>query len=212
MWDFFLGKRSLEDVHVNEAQNRDTPRRVRRRMIFQGTENATLKGFEAMWKIPAESDLNLDGGLFADDAFIRQEYVEIYDLIRENFDGKLKGTALIRGSSGTGKSAFLEYLVARIRNEENDVLVVRGSSYDAKKKNFLHLSTGWFGRKTATRITEHEAVGVEEKCTWTIVDGCDWEPIANFTVGAASPSTPWKGFRKVSNLIQIVCRRGLSAS
>jgi len=110
---------------------------------------------------------------------------------------------LVRGSSGVGKAAFLQYLLERTRNEVNDVLVVHSSSYDANKKEILHLSTGWFGRKTATRITEFEAGGVEEKCTWTIVDGCDWEPIANFTVSAASPSTPWKGFRKASNLIEL---------
>jgi ABC-type uncharacterized transport system fused permease/ATPase subunit len=71
-----------------------------------------------MWKIPAESDLNHIGSLFAADAFIRQEYVEIeiYDLIQKRFENHgahepaLGGAALVRGSSGTGKSAFLQVL------------------------------------------------------------------------------------------------------
>jgi hypothetical protein len=33
-----------------------------------------------------------------------------------------------------------------------------------------------------------------------MVDGCDWGPINNFTIGAASPSTPWKGFLKAESL------------
>jgi len=55
MWYSFLGKRSSEDV--TEAQNIHA-RRVKRRMVFEGTGNATLKGFEEVWKIPVESDLN----------------------------------------------------------------------------------------------------------------------------------------------------------
>jgi len=198
LWDFLLGKRPSEDAARHS-------RRVRRRLVFEGTANATLEGFEAMWKIPADSDLRQTGTLFAADAFIRQEYVEIYELIQKKFQSQGgQRTALVRGSSGTGKSAFLQYLVARIRNEANDVLIVRGSSFNSNPIQFLHLSTGWFGRKTATKLaTYDEARSVEKKCTWTIVDGCDWEPIANCTVGAASPSTPWKGFRKVDQLVHI---------
>ena len=124
--DYLLGKRPSEDA----AQH---TRRVRRRLVFEGTANATLEGFEAMWKIPADSDLRQSGTLFAADAFIRQEYVEIYELIQKKFQSQGgQRTALVRGSSGTGKSAFLQYLVARIRNETNDVLVVRGSSFNSK--------------------------------------------------------------------------------
>lgn len=155
-----------------------------------------------MWKMPSENDLNQSGSLFAADAFIRKEYVEIYELIKKKFE-QGKGTALVRGSSGTGKSAFLQYLVARIREDVKDVLVVRGSSYDSNSIEYLHLSTGWFGQKTSSIITKKDAKIVQAKCSWTIVDGCDWEPIANCTVGAASPSTPWKGFRKVRGLVQI---------
>jgi hypothetical protein len=83
----------------------------------------------------------------------------------------------------------------------------------ARKLTYSHLSTSWFGWKTATRLpTFEEALLVEKKFSLTIVDGCDWEPTGNFTVGAASPSTPWKGFRMARKLVQICMRSGLSAS
>lgn len=179
-------------------------RSVRRRLVFEGTVNATLNGFATMWTVPAVQDVSQVGEMFADDAFVRKEYVEIYDLIRTAFDEEKNRVALVRGSSGIGKSAFLQYLVARIRNQVSDVLVVRGQSFDSKRLTYLHLSTNWFGWKTATRVpTFEEALVLEKKCSWTIVDGCDWEPTGNFTVGAASPSTPWKGFRKVRTLVQL---------
>lgn len=201
MWCLLSGRRPLEDCY-------SAPRRVRRRIIFNDTTKATLEGFAAMWEIPAksESDLSEIGSLFADDAYLRKEYVELFALIFKEFENQGgTGTALIRGSSGIGKSAFLQYCVARIRNHVSDVLVVRGSSFDSREKVFLHLSTSWFGWKTTTTLsTFNEAIEVEKKCAWTLVDGCDWEPIANnCTVGAASPSTPWKGFRLVEHLVQI---------
>jgi hypothetical protein len=191
------GKRLLRRVY---------PRRVKQRTIFNRSPNATLEGFEAMWLTDAEGDLTEASSLFANDAFIRNEYVEIYDLIRERFAKNVEGTALIRGSSGVGKSAFLQYLVARIRNETEakNVLIVRGDADDSRNRLFLYLSTNWFGWKTATAIpTREKAKMIEKYCDWTIVDGCDWEPVSNFTVGAASPSTAWKGFRLRNDLIQI---------
>ena len=189
------GKRLLEYVY---------PRRVKQRTIFNGQANATLEGFEAMWTTNSDGDLTEASLLFAKDAFIRNEYVEIYDLIRERFAEKIGGTALVRGSSGVGKSAFLQYLVARIRNEANNILIVRGDADDSRNRLFLHLSTSWFGWKTAAMIPSREkAKMIEKYCDWTIVDGCDWEPVSNLTVGAASPSTPWKGFRLDNDLVQI---------
>jgi hypothetical protein len=177
LWDFLLGKRPLEDAaqHTRRVRRRLVfEGSVRRRLVFEGTTSAALGGFEAMWKIPAESDLSQIGSLFAADAFIRQEYVEIYDLIQKKFKNQGgEGTTLVRGSHGIGKSAFLQYSVARIRNEANDVLVVQGASFDHTVKRYLHLSTGWRGRKIATVISNFEAMRVEAKCTWTIVDDCD---------------------------------------
>lgn len=157
-----------------------------------------------MWLTDAESDLSQTSSsvLFAKDAFIRKEYVEIYDLIREKFaetsdeDGD---TALIRGSSGVGKSAFLQYLVARIKNKAKNILVVRGGAANSQNRLFLHLSTNWLGWKTVTAIpTYHMAKKIEEHCDWTIVDGCDWEPRANFT--------------KVLALFKYACLQGLLTS
>lgn len=69
------GKRLLEYAY---------PRRVKQRIIFNRGESATLFGFEAMWKTEG-GDLTQPSLLFANDAFIRNEYVEIYDLIRKRF-------------------------------------------------------------------------------------------------------------------------------
>jgi hypothetical protein len=81
------------------------------------------------------------------------------------------------------------------------LVVVQGRPYDHTVQRYLHLSTTWSGRKIATRVhTLEDALDVEKNCSWTIVDGSDWMPINNFTVGAASPSTPWKGFLKASCL------------
>jgi hypothetical protein len=50
-----------------------------------------------------------------------------------------------------------------------------------------------------------EAEQVEHNYSWTIIDGgCDRDPINNFTLGAVSPSTPWKGFYSV-DLLHLVC-------
>jgi len=195
------GKRLLEYVY---------PRRVKQRLVFDGA-NASLEGFEAMWKTDPDCDLTQANVTFSADGFIRNEYIEIFDLIKERFgensaeDGVTTGTALVRGSSGVGKSAFLQYLLARIKNETKNVLVVRGSSENSSVRRFLHLSTNFWGLKTATTIISYEeAKNVEKYCEWTLVDGADWEPYSrNCTVGAASPSTPWKGFRLQYNLIQI---------
>ena len=194
------GKRLLEYVY---------PRRVKQRLVFDGPK-ASLEGFEAMWKTDSDSDLTQANVAFSADGFVRNEYVEIFDLIKERFeensaeDGVTTGTALVRGSSGVGKSAFLQYLLARVKNETKNVLVVRGSSTNSSVRRFLHLSTNFLGLKTATIISYEEAINVEKYCEWTLVDGCDWEVYSrNCTVGAASPSTPWKGFRLQDNLIQI---------
>ena len=195
------GKRLLEYVY---------PRRVKQRLVFDGPK-ASLEGFEAMWKTDSDSDLTQANVTFSADGFIRNEYIEIYDLIKERLeensaeDGGTTGTALVRGSSGVGKSAFLQYLLARIRDDVKNVLVVRGSAENSAERTFLHLSTNWLGLKTAHKLCSHsEAKDVEKYCEWTLIDGCDWEPYSrNCTVGAASPSTPWKGFRLQYNLNQI---------
>ena len=85
-----------------------------------------------MWKIPPaeDTDERQSGSLFAADAFVRPEHVEIFDTTRDYFDrNEGRGTALVRGNSGTGKSAILECVVSRIRDEATDVLVVRSSSW-----------------------------------------------------------------------------------
>ena len=194
------GKRLLEYVY---------PRRVKQRLVFDGPK-ASLEGFEAMWKTDSDNDLTQASVAFSADGFIRNEYIEIFDLITQRFaeniphDGITTGTALVRGSSGVGKSAFLQYLLARIKNETKNVLVVRGSSANSSDRRYLHLSTNLFGLKTATILSYEEAIHVEQYCEWTLVDGCDWEPYSrNCTVGAASPSTPWKGFRLQNDLLQI---------
>jgi hypothetical protein len=148
------------------------------------------------------TDLSEAGSLFADDAYIRKEYVELYDLIRTELAKKQWGkSAIVRGSSGTGKSAFLQYVISRIRDEVRDVLVVQGQSHNHNQIRYLHLSTTWWGQKIATKIKTYEdACEVEKNCSWTVVDGCDWTPANNFTIGAASPSTPWKGFLKANCL------------
>jgi hypothetical protein len=102
---------------------------------------------------------------------------------------------------GTGKSDFLQDVVSRIRDEVRDVLVVRSASFDHTVRQYTHLSTTWWGRKIATDLsTDAEVSQVEKNCSWTVVDGCDWKPINNFTVGAASPSTHWKGFLEANCL------------
>ena len=196
------GKRLLEYVY---------PRRVKQRLVFHKRPKASLEGFEAMWKTDSDSDLTQADVPFAPDAFVRKEYTQIFDLIKERFEGNsaedsvVTGTALVRGSSGVGKSAFLQYLLARIKNEVTNVLVIRGNAADSRVKSYLHLSTNIFGWKTATEIdSQGAAMRIEKSCEWTLVDGCDWEPNPdNCTVGAASPSTPWKGFRLQYDLIQI---------
>ena len=196
------GKRLLEYVY---------PRRVKQRLVFDFGPKASLEGFEAMWKTDSESDLTQANVTFAADGFIRNEYIEIFDLIKERFeensadDGNRFGTALVRGSSGVGKSAFLQYLVARVRHEVKNILVVRADADNSQNRSYLHLSTNLFGWKIATKITSREqAKDIEKYCEWTLVDGSDWEPYSrNCTVGAASPSTPWKGFRLQSGLLQI---------
>ena len=194
------GKRLLEYVY---------PRRVKQRRVFDGP-SASLDGFEAMWKTEPDSDLTQAHVAFSVDGFVRNEYIEIFDLITERFrenlaeDGAMTGTALVRGSSGVGKSAFLQYLLARIKNETKNVLVVQGSPENSSDRRFLHLSANFLGLKTATILSYDEAKNVEKGCEWTLVDGCDWAPYSrNCTVGAASPSTPWKGFRLQYNLIQV---------
>ena len=195
------GKRLLEYVY---------PRRVKQRLVFDGPK-ASLEGFEAMWKTDCDSDLTQAHVTFSADGFVRKEYIEIFDLIKEWFEKNsagefvTTGTALVRGSSGVGKSAFLQYLLARIKDAVKNVLVVRGSAENSAERTFLHLSTNWLGWKTAVYLASKlEARMVEKYCEWTLVDGCDWEPYSrNCTVGAASPSTPWKGFRLQFNLLQI---------
>jgi hypothetical protein len=112
---------------------------------------------------------------------------------------------LVRGSSGVGKSAFLQYFLSRIRDEVTDVLVVRGQSFTHLDTRFLHLSTNWWGGKCFTSIPSfEEALEVEMRCCYTLVDGCDWEPKGrSFTVGAAAPITPWKGFRRTRDLLNL---------
>lgn len=206
MWEIFTGKRPSEAPQPSRNVRR---RLVQRRLVFGGTESATLEGFINMWNLPlptrTDADLSESGSLFADDAYVRKEYVELYDLIRTEFaKQKEQNTAIVRGSSGTGKSAFLRYVISRIRDEVRDVLVVQGETSDHTKRRYLHLSTTWWGRKFATHIeTLMDACQVQQKCSWTIVHGCDWDPIENFTVGAPSPSTPWKGFRQTRRLVEL---------
>jgi len=71
------------------------------------------------------------------------------------------------------------------------------------------LRTARFGHLSSS-IKKLHSLTIERKplkskyCEWTLVDGCDWYSDArNCTVGAASPSTPWKGFRLQCNLLQI---------
>jgi hypothetical protein len=117
---------------------------VQPRLAFQCTGNATLGGSVNLWTLPTSTDLSEAGSLFADDAYILKEYVELYDLITTEF-AKKEGDkcAIMRGSSGTGKSAFLQYNILRIRKEVRDVLVVGGQSYDHTKQRYLHLSMTW---------------------------------------------------------------------
>jgi len=111
---------------------------------------------------------------------------------------------LVRGSSGVGKSAFLQYLLACIKNETKSVLVVGGTPENSSVRRFLQLSTNFLGLRTATITSFEEAINVEKHCERTLVDGCDWLPHSrNCTVGAASPSAPWKGFRRQNDLLQI---------
>jgi Cdc6-like AAA superfamily ATPase len=72
-----------------------------------------------------------------DDAYFRKEYVELYRLVRTEFaEEEGQNTAIVRGSSGTGKSAFLQYVISRIRDEVRDVLVVRGAPFDHTEREY----------------------------------------------------------------------------
>ena len=86
---------------------------------------------------------------FGKDAFIQNEYAEIYDLIRkslaERADTGRRTVAWVRGSTGVGKSTFLQYLVARIRSEVKNILIIRGDLDNSLNKSFLHLSTKFAG-------------------------------------------------------------------
>jgi hypothetical protein len=210
MWELFTRKLKRPFEAPQSSRNvrprlvPSSSRNVWPRLVFEGTTNATLGGFENLWTLPMDTstDLSEAGSLFADDAYIRKEYVELYDLIRTELAKKQWGkSAIVRGSSGTGKSAFLQYVISRIRDEVRDVLVVQGQSHNHNQIRYLHLSTTWWGQKIATKIKTYEdACEVEKNCSWTVVDGCDWTPANNFTIGAASPSTPWKGFLKANCL------------
>jgi len=209
MFAFLNGFVSRKRQSPDQSQQQRR-RNVRRRLVFDGgDEHASFNGFKALWTLPLPNTIGfglaVSDHMFAEDAYIREEYVELYDLIRNEFASGRSHTALVRGSSGVGKSAFLQYFLSRIRDEVTDVLVVRGQSFNHLAIRFLHLSTNWWGRKVVKSIPSfEEAFEVEMRCCYTLVDGCDWEPKGgSFTVGAASPSTPWKGFRKTRGLLEL---------
>ena len=187
----------------------DTMRKIPR-LVFEGTYRATLHSFAKVWLVdPAETVYPLTdkdgkhshGSLFTEDAYIRKEYVEIYDVIQDQKREDNTVSALVQGSSGIGKSAFLRYLLARIRANVNNVLVVQEGVYGTLF--FLHLTTDSTGKKIVRYITIEEAVLVERTCDWTIVDGCDWHTPANNFVCAASPSTRIKNITKSTKVMYL---------
>jgi hypothetical protein len=191
-------------------------RKNKPRLVFEGTQQATLNSFATVWLVdPAEeADYALTdkhgehnhGSLFAKDAYIRKEYVEIYDLIKDRKKeiGEESVKALVRGSSGIGKSAFLRYLLARIREEgvNNVLVVVQGGLFKAGPE-FLHLTTE-NGKKIVRRLQDYwMASRTEEICDWTIVDGCDWVVKTNNFICAASPSTRLSKIKKTGGFITL---------
>jgi hypothetical protein len=76
----------------HDPQDISAEMRKKPRLVFEGTQQATLNSFATVWLVdPAEEDYALTdkhgnhnhGSLFAEDAYIRKEYVELYDLIKD---------------------------------------------------------------------------------------------------------------------------------
>jgi hypothetical protein len=196
----------------HDPQDISAEMRKKPRLVFEGTEQATVDSFATVWLVDLDETVypltdehgkHNHGSLFTEDAYIRKEYVEMYDVIQHLKEEDDTVSALVQGSSGIGKSAFLRYLLARIRANVNNVLVVQEGFQGAQF--FLHLTTDSTGKRIVRGLTTiQEAIKVGRTCDWTIVDGCDWRPPANNFVCAASPGTRIKYIQK-SHKVMYLC-------
>jgi hypothetical protein len=198
-----FGLKRTHDESFSEYFMKQKPR-----LIFNGTQRASFYSFGTVWLVEPDkkysnlTQITKEGSLLAADAYLREEYVEMYALIEDKNNNNENVVGLVRGSSGIGKSTFLRYLLAHIREQGvTNVLVVQEQN---NGKRHLHLTTDPSGKKIVRELKDiWEVDCVERTCEWTIVDGCDWPPSGNNLICAASPSTFVKEIERENGVLRL---------
>eukprot|EP00978_Attheya_sp_CCMP212_P015241 scaffold39247_cov59-Attheya_sp.AAC.3 len=98
MLNGFLSRKQKRQSPDQSQQQRGRNMRRQRRLVFDGgDEHASFNGFKALWTLPLPNtigfDLAVSDNMFAEDAYIREEYAELYDLIRNEFASGRSHTA-----------------------------------------------------------------------------------------------------------------------